>query len=116
MADFEPINVKRGFLPLIILSLLSQQDMYGYQLVQEIARQSEGKFLTKEGSLYPVLYKLLEEEYITSYEVKSGVRMRRYFYRLEDKGRDYLSVLKEQYVSLTAGIQNILNQEGDNHE
>ena len=111
MADFEPINVKRGFLPLIILSLLSQQDMYGYQLVQEIARQSEGKFLTKEGSLYPVLYKLLEEEYITSYEVKSGVRMRRYFYRLEDKGRDYLSVLKEQYVSLTAGIQNILNQE-----
>ena len=111
MADFEPINFKRGFLPLIILSLLSQEDMYGYQLVQEIARQSEGKFLTKEGSLYPVLYKLLEGEFISSYEVKAGIRMRHIFYHIEAKGMEYLAFLKDQYIEVTSGIQSILDRE-----
>lgn len=116
MADFEPINFKRGFLPLIILSLLSQEDMYGYQLVQEIARQSEGKFLTKEGSLYPVLYKLLEGEFISSYEVKAGIRMKHIFYHIEERGKEYLAFLKEQYVEVTSGIQSILDQEGKKDE
>ena len=113
MAEFEPINFKRGFLPLIILSLLAQKDMYGYQLVQEIARQSEGQFLTKEGSLYPVLYKLLEGEFISSYEVKAGIRMRHIFYHIEEKGKEYLVFLKKQYSEMTGAIQRILDQEGD---
>ena len=50
---------------------------------------------------------------MTSYEVKSGVRMRRYFYHLEDRGKEYLYALKEQYYSLTEGIQSILDQEGN---
>ncbi len=116
MAAFEPINFKRGFLPLIILSVLSREDMYGYQLVQEIARQSEGRFLTKEGSLYPVLYKLLEEEFISSYEVKAGVRMRHIFYHIEEKGYEYLNYLKAQYAEVTTGIQSILDQEEKGHE
>lgn len=116
MADFEPINFKRGFLPLIILSLLSQEDMYGYQLVQGIARQSEGKFLTKEGSLYPVLYKLLEGEFISSYEVKAGIRMKHIFYHIEERGKEYLAFLKEQYIEVTSGIQSILDQEGKKDE
>lgn len=111
MPEFEPINYKRGFLSLIILSLLSCQDMYGYQLVQEIAKRSQGKFLTKEGSLYPVLYKLLEGEFISSYEVKAGIRMRHIFYHIEAKGLEYLAFLKDQYVEVTSGIQSILDRE-----
>ncbi len=116
MADLEPINFKRGFLPLILLALLSKEDMYGYQLVQEIARQSEGKFLTKEGSLYPVLYRLLEGEFISSYEVKAGVRMKHIFYHIEESGKEYLAFLKNQYIELLTGIQSILDQEEKAHE
>jgi len=39
--------------------------------------------------------------------------MRRYFYHLEDRGKEYLYALKEQYYSLTEGIQSILDQEGN---
>ena len=116
MAEFEPINFKRGFLPLIILALLSQEDMYGYRLVQEIAKQSQGRFLTKEGSLYPVMYKLLEGKFISSYEVKAGVRMRHIVYHIEEKGEEYLAFLKEQYREITTGIQHILDQEEKKHE
>ena len=110
MADFEPINFKRGFLPLVILSLLSQGDMFGYQLVQEISRQSGGRFITQEGSLYPVLYRLLESGYISSYEVRSGVRMRRYYYHLEERGKEYLAFLTSQFKDLTLGIHMILEE------
>lgn len=53
LADFEPINFKRGFLPLVILSLLSQGDMFGYQLVQEISRQSGGVLLLRKDHFIP---------------------------------------------------------------
>ena len=56
--DGEQSNFRRGVMSLVLLSLLKREDMYGYQLVTEIQRLSEGKIVTQEGSLYPVLYKL----------------------------------------------------------
>lgn len=52
-------SFQRGVMSLLILSLLDQEDMYGYQIVQEIAARSGGTIVTQEGSLYPVLYKLI---------------------------------------------------------
>ena len=111
MSGFESINFKRGYLPLIILSLLSQEDMYGYQIVQEIVRQSKGKFITQEGSLYPVLYRLLGGEYISSYDVFATKRMRHIYYHLENKGREYLEELQRQFDDMTQGIRFILREE-----
>ena len=51
---------QRGLISLLILALLDQEDMYGYQIVQEITERSGGAIVTEEGSLYPVLYKLQE--------------------------------------------------------
>ena len=111
MSTYELINFKRGFLPLIILSLLSDSDMYGYQIVQEIARQSQGKFVTQEGSLYPVLYKLLEGQYITSYDTLVAKRMRRVCYHIEETGRQYLSQLLASYEEQMQGIDLLLKRE-----
>ena len=53
-----PNVFQRGVMALILLSLLRREDMYGYQLVQEIERCSGGQLKTQEGSLYPVLYRI----------------------------------------------------------
>ena len=53
--DNGQLNFLRGAMSMIILSLLSREDMYGYQLVQETERSSGGRISTQEGSLYPVL-------------------------------------------------------------
>ena len=45
-------SFQRGVMSLLILSLLDQEDMYGYQIVQEIAARSGGTIVTQEGSLY----------------------------------------------------------------
>lgn len=58
-------SFRRGVMSLVILGLLKKEDMYGYQLVQETERKSGGRITTQEGSLYPVLYKLVDQGLIS---------------------------------------------------
>ena len=52
---------------LLVLSLLAQEDMYGYQMIAELARQSDHTFEMKEGTLYPVLHTLEHGGAVSSY-------------------------------------------------
>ena len=62
-------SYRRGVMSLVLLALLKREDMYGYQLVQEIERSSGGRIVTQEGSLYPVLYRLLDQGLISDRKV-----------------------------------------------
>src|SRR5262245_31235876 len=48
----------KGSINLLIFRLLSQRDMYGYEIIQEASRRSENAFQFKEGTLYPALHQL----------------------------------------------------------
>ena len=98
-------SFRRGVMSLVILALLKKEDMYGYQLVQETADRSGGRILTQEGSLYPVLYKLLDQGLISDRRVPVGRRMTRIYYHLEPAGEKRLRELTEEYQSITEGIQ-----------
>ena len=97
-------SFRRGVMSLVILSLLSREDMYGYQLVQETERISGGRIVTQEGSLYPVLYKLLDSGFITDRKVQVGKRMTRIYYHLEPAGQQRLQELLLEYRAITEGI------------
>ena len=75
-ADNGQMSFRRGVMSLVILGLLKKEDMYGYQLVQETERRSGGRIVTQEGSLYPVLYKLVDQGLISDRKVLVGRRMR----------------------------------------
>ncbi len=94
---------------LVILSLLKREDMYGYQLVQEVSAASGGKLTTQEGSLYPVLYSLQGQGMISDRKVLVGKRMTRVYYHLEPAGAARLDVLEKEYNEVTAGVLAILN-------
>ena len=83
-------SFQRGVMSLLILSLLDQEDMYGYQIVQEIAARSSGTIVTQEGSLYPVLYKLQDQGMISGEKVLVGKQMTRVYYHLEEIGRAHV--------------------------
>ena len=108
-------NYRRGLISLVVLTLLSDEDMYGYQLVQETARRSSGKLTTQEGSLYPVLYRLQELGLISDKKVQVGKRMTRVYYHLEPAGEAKLKELTEEYMSVTSGMLQII-QGGDSDE
>lgn len=70
----------KGTLTTIILKLLADNGkMYGYEITQKVKELSDNKILIKEGSLYPALHKLLEEELVKVETVTIGKRIRKYY-------------------------------------
>lgn len=109
--DNVQVSFRRGVMSLVILALLKREDMYGYQLVQETARSSGGKLTTQEGSLYPVLYRLLKQGLISDRKVPTGKRMTRIYYHLEPAGEQRLRELIHEYRETTNGIFAIIEDE-----
>lgn len=114
-ADNAQQSFRRGVMSLVILALLKREDMYGYQLVQETANSSGGKLTTQEGSLYPVLYRLLDQGMISDHKVQVGKRMTRIYYHLEPAGDARLKELIQEYKDITQGIFQIIREEGKSY-
>lgn len=108
MRNNEQNAFRRGIMQLVILSLLSKEDMYGYQLVQETIARSGGRIVTQEGSLYPVLYKLQEQGFISDRKVLVGKRMTRVYYHIEDTGLAQLEKLTEEYNAISTGLRMLM--------
>ena len=107
--DNAQFTFRRGVMSLVILALWKREDMYGYQLVQEISRSSGGRISTQEGSLYPVLYKLQEQNMISDKRVLAGKRMTRIYYHLEPAGEARLVELVREYEDITRGVFQIIH-------
>lgn len=102
-------NYKKATIEMLLLKMLSEKDMYGYQLAQELKKRSNGDYTIQEGSMYPILYRLSDQAFITSYEKKVGIRQTRIYYHLEKSGYDYFQDLLESYHSYTGLIQFLLS-------
>ena len=100
-------ELSKGSHELILLKLLSRKDMYGYQLIQEMALLSENAFSMSQGSLYPFLHALEDRGLIQSYTQPEGGRERRY-YRLTVAGRGALAEKEEQWALYTRAMGLIL--------
>lgn len=107
-------SLKKATIELLLLKLLDEGDMYGYQLAQELKRRSSGQYTLLEGSMYPILYRMTESGYVSFYEKKVGVRQTRVYYHLEDTGRQYLQTLLTSYHEYMQVIDFLLHsREGD---
>jgi len=103
-------NFKKGSVEMLLLQILSTEgDCYGYQLSQLINERSNGVLVIPEGSMYPTLYKLIDNKYITDYKTTVGRRMTRVYYHLEDTGKERLKELKEAYREVTEAINEIID-------
>lgn len=93
---------------LLVLSLLAGEDMYGYQMIEELARRSNRTFEMKEGTLYPVLHGLEREGAVEAYrqEAPSG-RMRKY-YHLTRRGAAALKEEKQAWERYSGAVNAVL--------
>jgi len=76
----------KGNIDSLLLSLIGQQPMYGYQIIKELERKSQGYFKFKEGTLYPALHRLEKSGLVAGkWQILSSGRQRRYYY-ITEKG------------------------------
>lgn len=102
-------NLKRGILEMLILKMLSDEDMYGYQMINEMNIRGKGLIDIKEGSLYGPLYRLIDKNYISENKVLVGKRRTRVYYHLEPLGVEYLNTIVDVYSKVIEGVDLIMN-------
>jgi len=94
----------KGSTPLLLLSLLLDGPMYGYQIIETVRQKTDGTYTLKEGALYPALHKLEATEFITSYwQTQPNGRDRRY-YELLPAGRAFLEAKKLEWNQFVAMV------------
>ncbi|MCM3628526.1 PadR family transcriptional regulator [Paenibacillus glycanilyticus] len=106
------VQFKKGVLELCVLVMLDKKDRYGYELVQKISSQIE----ISEGSIYPILRRLTNEEYFTTYLRESTEGPSRKYYRLTDKGRTYLYELITEWNEFASGVNQLIKEGVNNDE
>lgn len=106
-------NFKRGTAEMLLLHLLQNEDLYGYQITRAFKDKSKGIYTMGEAALYLVLYRLVEAGYITDYEKTVGIRRKRRYYHIEDSGREYFNRIKSEYFSVTKAIFSIMDMENE---
>lgn len=109
MSRSDSLKKGKNNIELIVLSILRGTDCYGYQLTQLVNEYSEGLIAIPESSLYPALYRLLENGHISDYKKQVGKRLQRIYYHLEPSGMEYYKTSLDEYNRLNQGIANILN-------
>jgi PadR family transcriptional regulator PadR len=102
------LDMRKGSTTVLILSLLVEQPMYGYQLAKELAARSGGVFEFKEGTLYPALHRMEKDGLLTSYwEVVEEGPSRKY-YSITDEGRDMLARKSHDWGDFARALLQVL--------
>lgn len=95
---------KKGALELCVLSQLVESDKYGYELTERISAEMS----IAGGTLYPILRRLKEEAYVTTYLVESESGPARKYYRLTDKGREYQAGVKMEWKEFIRAVNSLI--------
>lgn len=100
-----------GSLGLMILGLLAEEDMYGYQIVKELARRSEQAFEMKEGTLYPLLHMMERENWVAAYSTAGDNGRKRKYYQLTDAGQGVLEAKRAEWQYFTHSVNKVIGGE-----
>lgn len=96
-----------GSTAMLILQLLSEKDMYGYEMIQGLSNSSNHVFDLKTGTLYPLLHSMELKGYLTSYMNNDNSKPRKY-YCLTQKGCKVLGEKKQEWIQYSDAVRNVL--------
>ncbi len=107
-------EILKGFIIIILLSLLKDKDMYGYELSKTIKELSNNELSIGEGTLYTALKRLEENNYISSYWVKIEQKLvERKYYKITLDGINILKQKIDDYKIIDSLIISCLRRDAD---
>ena len=106
------IQLRKGILELCILNLLNEKEYYGYNLVKKLV--SIKKLEAREGSIYPLLSRLKEQNLVKTRLEESNEGPVRKYYSLTEEGREFTTLINEYYFCLNDEIMKLM--QGDINE
>lgn len=95
---------KKGALELCVLSMLTENDRYGYELTDEISQ----RMVIATGTLYLVLKRLKDDNLVETYLQESENGPARKYYHLTEQGRVYQQELKAEWLEFVRAVDDII--------
>ena len=105
-------DLARSCTDLVLLTLLLQRPMYGYEILTTLQDRGNGEFRFKQGTLYPVLYRLEREGWIEASWEDPPEGKRRKVYRVTRDGRREHRARTTQWLRFTEAVRSILEEGG----
>ncbi|MCR8844673.1 PadR family transcriptional regulator [Paenibacillus sp. SC116] len=99
----------KGSTVMLVLSMLEQQPMYGYQLIKRLDAQSNGVFALKEGTLYPILHALENEGHVEAIWSEAEGRARK-TYHITEKGKKQLQEKTEEWKLFQVSLNRVIGE------
>jgi PadR family transcriptional regulator PadR len=94
----------KGVVELCVLALVNKRDFYGYELVEAISKKIE----ISEGTIYPILRRLTQENYFETYLQESSEGPPRKYYRMTASGRKATEKLMEEWNKFSEGVKSLI--------
>ena len=109
-------ELKRGTIEMVLLTMLRHRERYGYEIVSTLEERGGEFFRIKEGTLYPVLYRLEDDGYIESYRDNPKRGVPRKYYRLTETGMSRLDELTREWSIFTQVVNGFLAEKESENE
>ena len=88
-------NMVSGNTAMLILKLISEKDMYGYEMIDTLSKRSDNVFELKVGTLYPLLHSMVQSGYLESYNQEAN-------------GKKYLEKMIEEWNAYANAVTSMI--------
>jgi PadR family transcriptional regulator, regulatory protein PadR len=103
----ETTELRRGVLGPCVLAMLAERPRFGLELVRDLSR-ADG-LLTSEGTVYPLLNRLRDANWVTSRWIHEDDQRPRRYYSITDEGRDHLAAFRAEWSAFAAAVDTVLH-------
>jgi PadR family transcriptional regulator PadR len=100
----------KGTTPLLVLTVIRDGELYGYEIAQKIRERSDGAFDPSEGSLYPALHALESEGALVATWRDGDKGPRRRYYRITPHGQGLLAEHEREWAAFSVGVARALGE------
>jgi PadR family transcriptional regulator PadR len=100
-------EIRRGVMQLFVLTLIREKETYGYEIVQNIRRKTMGELVMEEGTLYPLLKRMEQNNWVTSRWERVGDKIRKY-YSITPQGEGKLGEMVSFWNKLVSPLVNAI--------
>ncbi len=97
-----------GSTTMLVLKLLADKDMYGYQMIEELSKRSDDTFNLKAGTLYPLLHNLEQKGMVSSYNDNADSARVRKYYSITKKGKALLAEKRTEWKIYSSAVNKVL--------
>ena len=96
-----------GSMTMLLLKLLEEKDMYGYEMIDTLRKKSNNVFELKAGTLYPLLHNMESTGLLTAYEQEFAGKKRKY-YSITKEGKGLLEKKKTEWNEYQTAVASVL--------